>query len=92
MGMFDNFHIPGECLQRTQCKNYNNTLEVFHFGDTVINDKLPKTHSVRLQCGKWVNILNDVYTSYSDSPETTVLYNKWGQPIDETFRYKWEEI
>lgn len=84
MGMFDTFDVEG-C--DGQVKVYDRVMDLIKIGDKVHNRNLPSNHSIKLRNGKWVNIVDDVFVSYTETPEQKSLYDKWGREVSTDFSY-----
>jgi hypothetical protein len=86
MGMFDAFDVD-DCDGQT--KTYDRWMDLIKIGDTVKNTKdLPLNHSIKLRHGKWANVKNNIFVSYTELPETDNLYDKWGREISIDFNYQ----
>lgn len=84
MGMFDTFDVQ-DC--DGQVKVYDRVMDLMKIGDKVNNKNLPVNHSIKLRNGKWVNVVNDIFKSYTDTPTQINLYDKWGREVSIDFDY-----
>lgn len=79
MGMYDYVTIGDK---EGQVKLWFRTMQSYTVGSLVPSINGYKTYSVAMREGGYVNVVNNVIQSWTDNPESDMIYDKWGYVFD----------